>query len=639
MGGRWRVSSVQYSDREAGWYLVGSQRLPQPQFRDVKTCREAFLKVTDQWLFEPQQITRTILRGEVVWDDLLEPVGGFGLVRVSGRRLLPRSRHKDPGMYQRVEVFAYPEALIVEHTPMVGEGDGFRVGARGEVAALNPAGCCGIKPLLPPRGKATSARKFSETRGFGQRLRLSFTVHILTAIVFGRRFYLPARASRGAPSAVTVLGRIEVAREARLELNSFGWGWVAGYRLSLNLRDRSVEGHARFGGEGCLKLHLEKTVSGGPNAAQGGSNKAHVFWRVYGFVGVSFRHGLPKLVHVQLEPSFRSWGGVVGVEGLDMAKFGPMRIEPTLSQHCERILKKVTGLLVKFMSNWVVGYVKRVHHDVILPKVQYQDGYQLIKDKFQHWVGQWPEATDPSKFVFEELGIATFLHLLWGAVEFRSTSFVDVGCGNGFLTHVLSELGHAGRGVDQTSRKIWARYPQTTRLEARTILPASQTYPEEWLVGNHCDELTPWVPVMAALSGYDSKFLLLPCCYYDFDGAKYSKVMDPGVGRYENYTLYLQWIMSRCGYVVEKEYLRIPSTKNLAWVGRRRTFARGYQEAIRKQVLALIEGVEFQPRVPDREKQRHTMGGWVERLPFISLGGIQSNGKGSVLSSSKTSWM
>lgn len=69
--------------------------------------------------------------------------------------------------------------------------------------------------------------------------------------------------------------------------------------------------------------------------------------------------------------------------------------------------------------------------------------------------------------------------------------------------------------------------------------------------------------------------MILPCCFYDFSGTKYTGVMDGKVGRYENYCLYLQWIMDQCGYVAEPEYLRIPSTKNLAWVGRRRTFARG----------------------------------------------------------------
>lgn len=86
----------------------------------------------------------------------------------------------------------------------------------------------------------------------------------------------------------------------------------------------------------------------------------------------------------------------------------------------------MADLLVKFMGNHVKGYVKRVNHDVILPKVKYQNSYHQIKGRFQHWVAKWPEgmqsrlpfptqrlATDPAKFVFEELGIATFLHLLW----------------------------------------------------------------------------------------------------------------------------------------------------------------------------------------------------------------------------------
>ncbi|KAJ9055158.1 tRNA(Ser) Um(44) 2'-O-methyltransferase [Entomophthora muscae] len=255
------------------------------------------------------------------------------------------------------------------------------------------------------------------------------------------------------------------------------------------------------------------------------------------------------------------------------------------------------------MSNHVKGYVKRVTHDVVIPKVPYQNMYHEVKVKFHHWVAKWPEATDPAKFVFEELGIATFLHLLWE----KKSSFVDLGCGNGFLTHVLSELGHTGRGIDISRRQIWEMYPKSTVLEVETIVPSSQTYAEEWLVGNHSDELTPWIPVMAALSGYDSKFMILPCCFYDFSGAKYSGVMDGKVGKYENYCLYLQEIMKQCGYVPEPEYLRIPSTKNLAWVGRKRTFERDDkvgEEAVRNQVIAMVQGVHFQPRKSDREKSK-----------------------------------
>ena len=37
----------------------------------------------------------------------------------------------------------------------------------------------------------------------------------------------------------------------------------------------------------------------------------------------------------------------------------------------------------------------------------------------------------------------------------RKQSFVDLGCGNGFLTYLLVSEGHPGWGVDVFSRDIW----------------------------------------------------------------------------------------------------------------------------------------------------------------------------------------
>ena len=42
-----------------------------------------------------------------------------------------------------------------------------------------------------------------------------------------------------------------------------------------------------------------------------------------------------------------------------------------------------------------------------------------------------------------------------GPFKSRSMTFVDLGCGNGFLTHLLTEEGHDGVGLDKFSRKIW----------------------------------------------------------------------------------------------------------------------------------------------------------------------------------------
>jgi tRNASer (uridine44-2'-O)-methyltransferase len=83
----------------------------------------------------------------------------------------------------------------------------------------------------------------------------------------------------------------------------------------------------------------------------------------------------------------------------------------------------------------------------------------------------WPENTDPLKFVYEDVAIATYLLLLWeeerlqrGTPDVYQT-FVDLGCGNGLLVHILNSEGHQGVGLDVRKRKIWDLYPSHTKLQ------------------------------------------------------------------------------------------------------------------------------------------------------------------------------
>lgn len=47
------------------------------------------------------------------------------------------------------------------------------------------------------------------------------------------------------------------------------------------------------------------------------------------------------------------------------------------------------------------SYVKRVHHDRIVPKVMFQDLYTILKEKYLWILKEWKEVTDPAKHVFE----------------------------------------------------------------------------------------------------------------------------------------------------------------------------------------------------------------------------------------------
>jgi SAM-dependent methyltransferase len=49
----------------------------------------------------------------------------------------------------------------------------------------------------------------------------------------------------------------------------------------------------------------------------------------------------------------------------------------------------------------------------------------------------------------------------------KKQTFVDLGCGNGLLTHILNEEGHKGTGIDIVSRKVWGAYGPNTELKGR----------------------------------------------------------------------------------------------------------------------------------------------------------------------------
>jgi hypothetical protein len=51
---------------------------------------------------------------------------------------------------------------------------------------------------------------------------------------------------------------------------------------------------------------------------------------------------------------------------------------------------------------------------------------------------------------------------LWGNTK---QNFIDMGCGNGLLVHILNSEGYNGIGLDVRSRKMWAQYPHSTVLE------------------------------------------------------------------------------------------------------------------------------------------------------------------------------
>ncbi|XP_063821966.1 probable tRNA (uracil-O(2)-)-methyltransferase [Ostrinia nubilalis] len=205
----------------------------------------------------------------------------------------------------------------------------------------------------------------------------------------------------------------------------------------------------------------------------------------------------------------------------------------------------------------------------------YYKKYNELKLKYgKEMVEIWPEVTDPSKFVYEDVAIATYLLLLWenGNEENRKKTFVDLGCGNGLLVYILTKEGHTGVGIDVRKRQIWDMYPDDVKLEIKTIIPSDlNLFPEaDWLIGNHSDELTPWIPVIAARSSYKCNFFLLPCCAFNFDGSKYQR-KDSSKSQYTEYLEYVKDLCVSCGFVTHVDRLKIPSTKRICLVGQKRS--------------------------------------------------------------------
>ncbi|XP_048158865.1 probable tRNA (uracil-O(2)-)-methyltransferase isoform X2 [Corvus hawaiiensis] len=229
----------------------------------------------------------------------------------------------------------------------------------------------------------------------------------------------------------------------------------------------------------------------------------------------------------------------------------------------------------------------------LISVAKYSKVYQDLKEKYKVMVKVWPEVTDPEKFVYEDVAIATYLLILWEEERkekglTKKQSFVDLGCGNGLLVHILNNEGHSGRGIDVRRRKIWDMYGPETHLEEATIIPGdSHLFPDtDWLIGNHSDELTPWVPVIAARSSYSCCYFVLPCCFFDFHG-KYSRRQSKKT-QYREYLDFVAQVGFVCGFHVEEDCLRIPSTKRVSFIGKSRTYPPAEHALIDNQITQFI---------------------------------------------------
>ncbi|CAL5869033.1 uncharacterized protein PFLUO_LOCUS3261 [Penicillium psychrofluorescens] len=196
--------------------------------------------------------------------------------------------------------------------------------------------------------------------------------------------------------------------------------------------------------------------------------------------------------------------------------------------------------------------------DNIIPRHIVQNTYSRLKTTYaSDLCERWLEHTEPSKHVFEDLLIASFLIELWRdmygvapAVERGQTQnncssfpgFVDVACGNGVLVYVLLMEGYAGWGFDARRRKSWKIFPDWVqeRLKEAIHIPkpflgatadqdlgatihSGDFAKDTFIISNHADELTVWTPLMAAHACPESPlpFLSIPCCSHALSGARF----------------------------------------------------------------------------------------------------------------------
>ena len=160
-----------------------------------------------------------------------------------------------------------------------------------------------------------------------------------------------------------------------------------------------------------------------------------------------------------------------------------------------RVLRTAHHLLAtlyKHGQGSISGYTKRGQHDQLISQQRVQDTYTELKQEHaKRLCDNWVEQTEPTKHVFEDLGIAAFLIELWkdmyqlpqGAKTFGREStmsnlpkfpgFVDIGCGNGVLVEILLLSGYRGWGFDARRRKTWKMLSPRTQenLQELVLIP------------------------------------------------------------------------------------------------------------------------------------------------------------------------
>ncbi|NWI97593.1 TRM44 methyltransferase, partial [Pitta sordida] len=87
-------------------------------------------------------------------------------------------------------------------------------------------------------------------------------------------------------------------------------------------------------------------------------------------------------------------------------------------------------------------------------------------------------------------------------------------------------------------------------------------------------------------SSYSCCYFVLPCCFFDFHG-KYSRRQSRKT-QYREYLDFVAQVGSVCGFHVEEDCLRIPSTKRVCLIGKTRSYPPAERALIDEQITQFI---------------------------------------------------
>lgn len=306
----------------------------------------------------------------------------------------------------------------------------------------------------------------------------------------------------------------------------------------------------------------------------------HIFSAGIEFLLLEKQENYTINIHKPLLADKRSIGPKIAYtiqQKMDKCTFiGIYKLDNTVQEQSsiEWLEKKLFPCILKWMKNESKNVSTPLSSLSFISAEKYAKLYCQLKEKYgMKLIKNWPENTDPLKFVYEDIAIAAYLLLVWEKERIEKgtsdlQSFLDLGCGNGLLVHILFSEGHRGLGIDLRRRKIWDFYPPETPLQVSTVIPSSATVYTgfDWIIGNHSDELTPWIPVIAARSSTDCRFFLLPCCPYELNGSKYQRCC-ASKSQYSEYIEYVKNLSNECGFQTYLDKLRIPSTKRICLIG------------------------------------------------------------------------